>query len=251
MSNTRWSQSAILILLSCTAALAAPVTLPDPSTTKTASVDYSIFVNNGGNQSSATYLGTDPANLTHTAFNVSVNDGEVLSLATLDLSLSSSGNPTGTRSAPYFVGVPASATYNPTFTAARLPQYTVSVSSSFGTNSYTGSGSVAGLDVLSLTNFATLLDETNTGRTITVTWHDLVDFTLPTSMPKNALPGATGGGKEYRWAVSAALTGQGQFTYESAAATPEPASMLLIGSSLLALSAFSGKLRKRLARTGS
>ena len=248
MFNKTISTIALLVPFYFTAATAATITLTDPSLTLTASVDYRIFVNNGGNQTGAgVYIGSDPANLTHTAFNVTVDDGDILSLASLDLALSSSG-PSGSRIASYFVDVPSSATYDPNFTAARSPQYTVAVSSSGVANSYTGSGSVAALNLLSLVNFATLLDEANTGRTVSVNWHDGVDFVVPANMPKNAvsLPG-NNGPREYRWLVTASLTGQGQLNLETSAPhpVPEPASLLLMGSSLIALTVFANKFRKK------
>ena len=89
--------------LSAMAANAAIITYTDPSVTLNANVTYSLNVNNGGHQASSAYIGTDPANLSHTAFMASVQDTKILSDAVLDLTLSSIG-PTGSRIAFYFTG---------------------------------------------------------------------------------------------------------------------------------------------------
>jgi hypothetical protein len=140
-------------------------------------------------------------NLSHTAFTASV-----LSDAILNLTISG-GRPAGSRIASYFTGLPSSATYNPTFTANRLSQYTVSVSSSAGTNTYSASGSVVDLDLLSLLNFSTLLNQSATNRSIYVAWMDTVDFLIPAAMVKgtNSLPGANPS-RQYRWNVEASVT---------------------------------------------
>ena len=242
-------------------ATAAPITLIDPSTALSASVDYRIFVNMGGNQvagsnptSAGVFFGIDPANFSHLAFNTNLNDGELLSTASLDLDLQTSG-PVGSRIASYFVGVPTAATYNPVFTVNRAPSYTISVTSSLGSNSYVGTGSASGLDILSLVNFASLLDIANTSRNITVTWHDSVDFLVPPNMVKNSssLPG-NNTPKEYRWSVTAGLTGESQLNLDLSVPppppveTPEPSSLLLMGSSLALLGTLTRRYRRGLQK---
>jgi hypothetical protein len=94
------------------------VEYPDAGT-NLATIQYQIFVNPGGNQASATFIdGSDPATLTHTAATGLINDGDMVNAATLDLTLTATGNPNWSREASYFATTPATSTWNPTFTTA-------------------------------------------------------------------------------------------------------------------------------------
>jgi PEP-CTERM motif len=242
--NTTWLMAVALALVA--RASAVTITYNDPALTLNASAQYRIFVNNGGNQTgTGSYIGTDPAGLTHTSLNAILEDVKILSSANLDLTLTPI-QVTGTRIVSYFGGVPSGATYSPVFTTARSPQYTITASSSAGSNSYSGNGSVTNLDLLSLLNFGTLLGASSTNRSVVVAWQDTIDFIVPSGMTKNAtsLPGDNGP-REYRWSVTAGLTGSAQLSLdlndppEPPVATPEPATLTLLGSSLLGVAVFS------------
>ena len=234
----------IVILTSIMAANAAIVTNYTDNTSATANIQYQHFVNNGGNQQNAAFInGSDPSNLSHSAFTAMITDGQIVDDAQLNLTLTP-GALAWLRVAPYFNST--SSTYNPAFQATHGLGYTINVSSSAGSNSYAGVGSALNLDVLTLLNFATLLNSSASNRQIALSWQDTVDFVQPAAMPKDALPGGNNPSPEYRWALSAGVTGLTdlQLTLSEPPAVPEPGTAFLLGSSLLAVGLIGRRKRK-------
>jgi hypothetical protein len=238
----------ILVASSLMVANAATITNLIDTGSATANIQYHFSVNNGGNPNTAAFLnGLDPNTLSHAAVSTTITDGLIVDDVELDLTLTPSAL-TSSRVASYFIGVTAS--YNPVFTANHALQYTINVSSSGGSNSYVGTGSTVDLDVLSLLNFATLLDPSATNRQISLSWQDTVDFLLPAAMPRNSLPGQNPD-REYRWDVSTGVSGLTnlQLTLSQAAppeppSVPEPGTAFLLGSSLLAVGTFGIRRKK-------
>jgi hypothetical protein len=241
-------KSLLLVASSMIVANAATITNLIDSGSATANIQYHLFVNNGGNAGGAAFLnGLDPNSLLHAAVSTSITNGLIVDDLELDVALSPSAL-TSSRVASYFSGV--TQTYNPIFLANHSLQYTINVSSSAGTNSYVGTGSALNLDVLSLTNFAALLNSTATSRQIAISWQDTVDFILPDAMPKNALPGINPS-REYRWNVSTGVGGLTdlQLTLSEPAppqppSVPEPSTALLVGSTFIAASMISRRIKK-------
>jgi hypothetical protein len=238
----------LLVASSLMIANAATITNLTDSGSSTANIQYQFFVNNGGNASGEAFLnGSDPNSLLHAAVSTSITDGLIVDDLDLDVTLTPSAL-SWSRVASYFSGV--TQTYNPTFAANHSLQYTINVSSSAGTNSYVGTGSTLNLDVLSLVNFAALLNSGATSRQIAISWQDTVDFLLPTAMPKDALPGINPS-REYRWDVSAGVSGLTdlQLTLSEPApppppAVPEPSTALLVGSVFVAAGMLGRRIKK-------
>lgn len=236
-------KSFVLILTSMMAANAAIVTNYTDNTSATANIQYRLFVNNGGNQQNPGFIGgTDPSSLSHAALTALIADGQIVDDAQLNLTLTPASL-AWARVAPYFDNT--TSTYNPAFQATHGVGYTVKVTSSAGTNTYTGVGSAVNLDILALLNFASLLDESTTNRQIALAWQDTVDFVTPAAMPKNSLPGANNPSLEYRWNLSAGVNGITalQLTLSEPSnnqppAVPEPSTAFLLGSSLLVVGMF-------------
>jgi hypothetical protein len=239
----------LLVVSSLMVANAATITNLTDSGSSTANIQYNFTVNNGGNPSVATFLnGDDPDELEHDAVSTSIVNGLIVDALDLDVALTPSAV-TSSRVTSYFTGV--TQTYNPTFAANHSLQYTITVQSSAGSNSFTGTGSTLNLNVLSLANFAALLNSGATGRQIEISWQDTVDFLLPAAMPKDALPGQNNPQREYRWNVSTGVSGLTdlQLTLSEPApppppAVPEPSTALLVGSVFVAAGMLGRRIKK-------
>ena len=237
-------RSSILILPTLiVAANAATITNYTDIFAPTASIQYQLTVNGGGNTGSSGFInGSDPTILTRSAVTANITDGLILDGAELYLTLTP-GILNSSRDASTFIGV--TSTWNPTFGAPHTTNYTVNVSSSAGSNSYVSNGSTSDLDVLGLLNFAALLDVSATNRQILVSWQDSIDFSA-SAMPRDSF-GRTAA--TYRWNLSSAVSGATDLQLTTSTLpppppeVPEPSTLLLLGSSLTSVAAV--RLRKK------